>query len=133
MSPLAETRIRELCADGRQLSNREIAEQLIADGIPTAHGGVWCEATVHQAKERMGLIKIAPNISPAAEAEINWLLSQDKNKKPSCAAIAAHLNAKNIPSPRGKLWHLTSVFYQVRRMRVREEMSQKDGALAKVT
>jgi hypothetical protein len=130
MSPLAETRIRELCAS-QKLSNREIAEQLIADGIPTAHGGVWCEATVHQAKERMGLIKIAPNVSPAVTAEINNLLSRDK--RPSCAEITAHLNAKKLPSPRGKQWHLTSVYYLLRRMRVSGEMSQKEGALAKVT
>jgi len=123
MSPLAETRIRELCANGQQLSNREIAERLIADGIPTAHGRVWCEATVHQAKERIGLIKIAPNVSPAVSAEIDKLLRRVKPS--SCAEIAAHLNAKQLPSPRGRQWHQTSVYYLLRRLRVSEEMSQK--------
>lgn len=118
MSLEAEARISELWQkqrDGHKCSTREIADQLTKDDIPTAHGGTWCEGTVYQALERLGLIEVKPKVSPEVLYEIRKLMR--RGEMPSYVELAAHLNAKKLKSPRGGRWHSTSTYYLIRRLR----------------
>jgi hypothetical protein len=118
MSLGAEARISELWRerrDGHKHSTKEIADQLTEEGVPTAHGGTWCEGTVYQALERLGLIGVKPKVSPEALYEIRKFTK--RGEMPSYVELTAHLNAKKLKSPRGGRWHSTSTYYLIKRLR----------------
>jgi DNA invertase Pin-like site-specific DNA recombinase len=80
-------------------SNAAIAAELNARKVPTARGKEWTHVQVGQVRSRsLGLgPQFAASVLPMIRAiEALGFISN--------AAIAAQLNARNVPTPRGKKW-----------------------------
>ena len=80
-------------------SNAAIAAQLNARKVPTARGKEWTHVQVGRARSRSSGLgpQFAASVLPMIRAiEALGFTSN--------AAIAAQLNARNVPTPRGKKW-----------------------------
>jgi len=105
--------IHELRAEGVR-SVRAITEKLNKKGIPSATGGIWHVATVHNLLHRLDgkcLRRNADKKNMKARAmELKPLICEiRKAGVSSLRATAAMLNKRGIPSFRGGQWHPNTV------------------------
>jgi adenine/guanine phosphoribosyltransferase-like PRPP-binding protein len=80
-------------------SNAAIAAQLNARKVPTARGKEWTHVQVGQVRSRS--LGLGPQFAASVLPMIRAIEALGFT---SNAAIAAQLNARNVPTPRGKEW-----------------------------
>ena len=126
--------IRKLMAAGF-VSQRELANELNRRGIPTARGGRWHRTTVTRMLTRLGhleSVKGGTNNGLATKlvADVRAESLRPTIRKlrragfVSISGIARELNEREIATPQGGKWHLTTVTRLLQRLERLDRISR---------